>query len=48
MSSEIPPTYYFNNITFNPDFYQSTSGEYLTKTTGKQYFLSYPYAQGTE
>jgi hypothetical protein len=48
MTSETPPTYYFSNITFNPDFYQSTSGEYLTKTTGKQYFLSYPYAQGSE
>ena len=48
MSSEIPPTYYFSGITFNPDFYQSTSSDYLTVSTGKSYFLSYPSAQGTE
>jgi hypothetical protein len=48
MSSEIPPTYYFDNISFNPDFYQSSSDDYLTATTGKKIFLSYPYAQGTE
>jgi hypothetical protein len=48
MSSEIPPTYYFNGISFNPDFYQSSSDDYLTATTGKKIFLSYPFAQGTE
>ena len=48
MSSNNPPTYYFDNISFNPDFYQSTSGDYLTLTTAKSNFLSYPYAQGTE
>jgi hypothetical protein len=46
--SEAPPTYYFSGITFNPDFYQSTSGSYLTQTTAKNYFLTYPSAQGTE
>jgi hypothetical protein len=48
MSSEIPPTDYFTGISFNPDFYQSSSEEYLTASTGKSYFLSYPTAQGTE
>ena len=48
MASEIPPTDYFNGITFNPDFYQSSSSDYLTASTGKSYFLSYPKAQGTE
>ena len=48
MSSEIPPTYYFDNIIFNSDFYQSSSDDYLTATTGKKIFLSFPYAQGTE
>ena len=48
MASEIPPTYYFDNISFNPDFYQSSSDDYLTATTGKKIFLSFPYAQGTE
>ena len=43
--SETPPTYYFSGITFNPSFYSS---DYITKTTGKKYFLSYPIAQGTE
>jgi hypothetical protein len=38
MSSEIPPTYYFSGINYNPDFYQSSSSSYL----------SYPIAQGTE
>jgi len=47
-NSEAPPTYYFSGITFNPDFYQSTSGEYLTASTGRSYFLSYPTAQGEE
>ena len=46
--SELPPTYYFSGITFNPNFYQSSSSEYLTASTGKKYFLSYPIAQGTE
>jgi hypothetical protein len=36
--SEAPPTYYFSGITFNPDFYQSTSGDYLTQTTAKKFF----------
>jgi hypothetical protein len=48
MSSEIPPTDYFTGIPFNPDFYQSSSEEYLTASTAKSYFLSYPTAQGTE
>ena len=46
--SEAAPTYYFSGITFNPDFYTTTSSTYLTKTTGKKYFLSYPTAQGDE
>jgi hypothetical protein len=46
--SEIPPTYYFSGITFNPTFYSSASSDYLTASTGKSYFLSYPTAQGTE
>ena len=46
--SELPPTYYFDGIAFNPNFYQSSSGDYLTATTGKQLFLTYPFAQGTE
>ena len=46
--SEAPPTYYFSGIKFNPDFYTTTSGNYLTATTGKKYFLSYPTAQGDE
>ena len=48
MSSELPPTDYFTGISFNPDFYQSSSEDYLTASTGKSYFLSYPTAQGTE
>jgi hypothetical protein len=48
MASEIPPTEYFTGISFNPDFYQSSSEEYLTASTAKSYFLSYPTAQGTE
>ena len=48
MSSEIPPTDYFNGITFNPDFYQSSSSDYLTASTAQNYFLAYPTAQGTE
>ena len=47
--SEAPPTYYFNGITFNPSFYESTtSSNYLTLTTAKNIFLTYPAAQGTE
>ena len=45
--SEVPPTYYFSGITFNPDFYQS-SGDYLTLATAKSNFLTYPTAQGAE
>ena len=48
MSSETPPTYYFSGIKFNPSFYQSTSGDYLTLATAKSSFLTYPTAQGTE
>ncbi len=47
-SGESPPTYYFSGITFNPDFYSSSSSTYITKITGKKYFLSYPKAQGDE
>ena len=46
--SEAPPTYYFSGIKFNPDFYTSSSSTYITKITGKKYFLSYPKAQGDE
>jgi hypothetical protein len=49
MSGELPPTYYFSGITFNPSFYPSSStGDYLTETTAKKLFLTYPIAQGTE
>ena len=46
--SEVPPTYYFSGITFNPDFYQTASGDYLTFETAKKSFLTYPTAQGEE
>ena len=46
--SEPAPTYYFSGILFNPSFYTSSSSDYLTQTTAKKYFLSYPSAQGTE
>jgi hypothetical protein len=46
--AETPPTYYFSGMTFNPDFYTSSSSTYITKITGKKYFLTYPTAQGTE
>ena len=46
--SEAPPTYYFSGITFNPDFYQAASGDYLTFETAKKSFLTYPTAQGSE
>ena len=48
MSSEAPPTYYFSGMNFNPDFYQSTTSDYLTLATAKNIFLTYPTAQGTE
>ena len=48
MSSELPPTEYFSGIDFNPSFYQSSSSDSLTATTGKKLFLSYPVAQGSE
>jgi hypothetical protein len=46
--AETPPTYYFSGMTFNPDFYTSSSSTYITKITGKKYFLTYPTAQGDE
>ena len=46
--SELPPTYYFDGILFNPDFYTSASSDYLTASTGKKLFLSYPISQGSE
>ena len=46
--SQPAPTYYFSGILFNPSFYTSSSSDYLTQTTAKKYFLSYPSAQGTE
>ena len=48
MSAEIPPTDYFNGISFNKSFYQSSTDEYLTASTGKKLFLSYPISQGSE
>ena len=49
MAGELPPTYYFDGITFNPSFYPSSStGDYLTETTAKKLFLTYPIAQGPE
>ena len=47
MSSELPPTYYFTNITFNPSFYSSGSDN-LTNEEAKKNYLTYPTAQGTE
>ena len=35
-------------MNFNPDFYQSTTSDYLTLATAKNVFLTYPKAQGTE
>ncbi len=46
--AETPPTYYFSGMTYNPDFYTSSSSTYITKITGKKYFLTYPTAQGHE
>jgi hypothetical protein len=48
MSSELPPTDFFSAITFNKSFYQSSSDDYLTASTGKKIFLSYPISQGDE
>jgi hypothetical protein len=48
MSAEIPPTDYFNGISFNKSFYQSSTDDYLTASTGKKLFLSYPISQGSE
>ena len=47
MASELPPTYYFTDITFNPSFYSSGS-ENLTNEEAKKNYLTYPTAQGTE
>jgi hypothetical protein len=47
MSSAIPPFPYFNGITYNPSLF-SSSTDYITATTGKKLFLSYPTAQGEE
>lgn len=47
MSSGIPPTYYFNGITFNPSFYQSDEN-YLTVKAARSSFLTYPMSQGDE
>ena len=46
--SELAPTYYFSGIIFNPSFYSSSSSTYLTQSTAKNYFLSYPLSQGSE
>ena len=46
--SEPAPTYYFSGIIFNPSFYTSASSTYLTQSTAKNYFLSYPLSQGSE
>ena len=48
MAAEIPPTDYFNGICFNKSFYQSSTDDYLTASTGKKLFLSYPISQGSE
>ena len=47
MSAGIPPTYYFDGITFNPSFYQS-DGDYLTIKSARSSFLTYPMSQGDE
>ena len=47
MASELPPTYYFTDITFNPSFYRSGS-ENITNEEAKKNYLTYPTAQGTE
>ena len=48
MSAEIPPTDYSNGMNFNKSFYQSSTDDYLTASTGKKLFLSYPISQGSE
>ena len=47
MASELPPTYYFTDITFNPSFYSSGSDNLINEEAKKNY-LTYPTAQGTE
>ena len=47
MASELPPTYYFTDITFNPSFYSSGSDN-ITNEEAKKNYLTYPTAQGTE
>jgi hypothetical protein len=47
MSTAIPPYPYFNGITYNPSLF-SSSTDYITATTGKKLFLSYPTSQGEE
>ena len=41
MASELPPTYYFTDITFNPIFYSSGSDN-ITNEEVKKKFLTYP------
>ena len=40
MASELPPTYYFSDITFNPTFYSSSSDN-ITNEEAKKLILSY-------
>jgi hypothetical protein len=40
MASELPPTYYFSDITFNPTFYSSGSDN-ITNEEAKKLILSY-------
>ena len=40
MSSELPPTYYFSNITFNPTFY-SNGSDNITNEEAKKLIISY-------
>ena len=47
MTSELPPSYYFSGITFNPTFYSSGSDN-ITNEEAKKNYLTYPTAQGTE
>ena len=39
MASELPPTYYFTDITFNPSFYSSGS-ENITNEEAKKNYLT--------
>ena len=48
MAAELPPTDYSNGMNFNKSFYQSSTDDYLTASTGKKLFLSYPISQGSE